>query len=420
MNFKEKNFKIKYSPLSHFLVNSKILLTSLALIPIILSIGIIPNISLVDALQENDDETECREGQILVFRTIANNYACVSDSTAKKWVQYGIAEIVGQEVHEEAMEEVEESMDDSMEETMEEPTISESILMYTQEAPTIDPEKGYFVTEIADGLYWLSNGVYQIMFLTTGEGVIVVDAPPSMGESILSAIDEVTDEPITHVIYSHIHKDHIGAAYIYPEEATIISHQDTATHLAMKNDPNRPVPTEAFEENYTLTVGEQTLELSYTGAFHSKGDIMIFAPKQNVLMVVDHFHPDGAPFKAFAVTKDMNQYIGAHDTMLEINPALIISGHTEILATTDHVETNKEFTMNVLENTNTAFQTVDFNKIAQENSSLGTMGIFGVYLGTLTSTCADLTMEQWDGKLHDLEVFMEDNCSAMVMHVMID
>ena len=95
-------------------MNSKILLISFALIPLILSIGIIPNISLVDALQEEDSETECREGQILVFRTIANNYACVSESTAKKWVQYGIAEIVGESVEKEMMEE----------ETMEESTIS--------------------------------------------------------------------------------------------------------------------------------------------------------------------------------------------------------------------------------------------------------------------------------------------------------
>ena len=304
--------------------------------------------------------------------------------------------------------------------TMEDKPISSSIMEYTQTPPTMDPEKGYFVTEISDGLYWLSNGVYQIMFLTTGEGVIVVDAPASMGETILTAIEEVTDEPITHVVYSHIHKDHIGAAYIYPKDAMIIAHQDTATHLAMKNDPNRPLPTKTFDDAYTLTVGEQTLELRYEGAFHSKGDIMIFAPKQDVLMMVDHFHPNGAPFKGFAVTKDMNQYIAAHDTMLEINPALIISGHTAILATTEHVETNKEFTMNVLANTIAGFQTVDFGKIAQENPSLSQTEMFGVYLGEITARCAESTIEQWDGKLHNLEVFMEDNCSAMVMHVMID
>ena len=54
----------------------------------------------------------------------------------------------------------------------------------------IDPNKGYAVEEIADGLYWVTEGVYTTMFLTTGEGVIVVDAPPSIGDKMLKAIAE--------------------------------------------------------------------------------------------------------------------------------------------------------------------------------------------------------------------------------------
>ena len=94
-----------------------------------------------------------------------------------------------------------------------------SVLKYTETPLEIDPEKGYAVTEIGDGLYWLIDHSYQTMFLTTGEGVIIVDAPRQMGEKIIQAISEVTNEPITHVIYSHIHKDHIGSAHLYPDEA---------------------------------------------------------------------------------------------------------------------------------------------------------------------------------------------------------
>ncbi len=65
-----------------------------AFIPLILSIGIIPSISFVDALQPKDSETKCREEQILVFRTNANNYVCVFESTAERWVELGIAEII--------------------------------------------------------------------------------------------------------------------------------------------------------------------------------------------------------------------------------------------------------------------------------------------------------------------------------------
>ena len=303
---------------------------------------------------------------------------------------------------------------------MKDQTISSSVLKYIQEPPTIDLEKGYFVVEIADGLYWLNDFAYQVMFLTTGEGVIVVDVPPSMGENILNAIAEVTDEPVTHVIYSHIHKDHIGAANIFPDTVTIIAHKDTATHLAMKNDPGRPVPTITFDDTYTLSVGDQILELSYVGAFHSKGDILIYAPQQKVLMAVDIFHPSHAPFKNFAITKDINNYILVHDKMLEYDFDAIISGHQQILGTSDDVKTNKEFTLDVLNNTIQGFQTWDFMEVAQQYGSEGMLTIFSKYIDLVTSTCVDLTLEKWEDRLSDVSIFVEGNCDSMFFYAFID
>ena len=83
----------------------------------------------------------------------------------------------------------------------------------------IPQEKGYFAEEIRDGLYWVTEGAYTAMFLTTGKGVIVVDAPPSFGDKMVKAIKEVTDEPISHVVYTHSHADHIGGAHVYPKNA---------------------------------------------------------------------------------------------------------------------------------------------------------------------------------------------------------
>ena len=61
-----------------------------ALIPLILSIGITPAFSL----QPEDVETECREGQVLVYRTSNLDYICTSQSTASLWAKLGMAEIV--------------------------------------------------------------------------------------------------------------------------------------------------------------------------------------------------------------------------------------------------------------------------------------------------------------------------------------
>ena len=73
------------------------------------------------------------------------------------------------------------------------------------------PSKGYLVEEIRDGLFWITEGAYNTIFLITDEGVVAVDAPPTIGKNYLKAISEVTDKPITHVIYSHDHIDHNGA-----------------------------------------------------------------------------------------------------------------------------------------------------------------------------------------------------------------
>ncbi len=91
----------------------------IALIPLVLSIGITASILFVDAAQAKDSETKCREGQVLVFRTIANNYVCVFESTAQRWVELGMAEIIvltEEESTEETMQE--ETVEDFMQEQM--------------------------------------------------------------------------------------------------------------------------------------------------------------------------------------------------------------------------------------------------------------------------------------------------------------
>src|SRR5215217_2041347 len=93
------------------------------------------------------------------------------------------------------------------------------------------PAKGYLVQQIRGGLYWLTDGAYQTMFMVTDKGVVAVDAPATIGNNYLKAIAEVTTKPVTYVIYSHAHIDHIGAAGIFPKNATFIAQQETAAEL---------------------------------------------------------------------------------------------------------------------------------------------------------------------------------------------
>ena len=77
-------------------------------------------------------------------------------------------------------------------------------------ALAFDPAKGYLVKEVKPGVFVITDGVYQSAFVTTGEGVVVLDVPESFGGKIAEAVATVTNEPITQLVYSHTHVDHIA------------------------------------------------------------------------------------------------------------------------------------------------------------------------------------------------------------------
>ena len=81
-------------------------------------------------------------------------------------------------------------------------------------------DQGYYVGRVERNLYWVTDGVYQSAFLTTDDGVVLFDAPPSIGGNLRRAVDEIAaangvSNKVTHVVYSHHHADHGAAASLF-------------------------------------------------------------------------------------------------------------------------------------------------------------------------------------------------------------
>src|SRR5690242_14649137 len=132
---------------------------------------------------------------------------------------------------------------------------------------------GYYVGQIHDNLYWVTDGFYQSMFLTGRDGVVAVDAPPTIGHNLLRAIADVTAQTgtpstVTHLVYSHFHADHIGASSIFGDEVVRVGHAQNRRLLLEAGDPNRPAPTLTFTETHVLEFGRDRLELAYHGPNH--------------------------------------------------------------------------------------------------------------------------------------------------------
>src|SRR4029077_12745367 len=77
--------------------------------------------------------------------------------------------------------------------------------------------QGYYAGRVEKNLYWVTDSTYQAAFLTTRDGVVLFDAPPTIGHSLQRAIDEVASAngvpgKVTHIVYSHHHADHLGAS----------------------------------------------------------------------------------------------------------------------------------------------------------------------------------------------------------------
>ncbi len=107
------------------------------------------------------------------------------------------------------------------------------------QGPAIDPVKGYRVQDLGKGLYMITDNAIQSMFLVYDRGVVVIDAPQNLATFIPKAIAEISDKPITHLIYSHSHADHIGGAKALGGHPIIIAHEETLRLLKRDADPAR-------------------------------------------------------------------------------------------------------------------------------------------------------------------------------------
>ncbi len=292
-------------------------------------------------------------------------------------------------------------------------------------------KNGYHVKELQDGVYWVSGGWYDCMFVRTGNGVIVVDAPPSLGERLLDAIASVTDEPVTHMVYSHWHADHVGAAAMFGPKITRVAHEKTRELLTRFPDADRPVPTETFSKDATLDVNGVKLELSYKGQNHSEGNIFIYAPKQKVLAAIDILAPGWVAFKDCDSSENISGWIEAHDQILEYDFDAIVCGHVSRYGTREDVLTAREYTQDVVRFSREALHTVELEHFVKDLGDGPYKGAFRAaeenFFSALTNFVTKKVLEvttsngkRWAERLNGADVMTKNNAYTMLQKIRLE
>ena len=288
----------------------------------------------------------------------------------------------------------------------------------TAHGPQI-PDEGYVLEEIADKLYWVADGFYQMMFLVTDDGVVAIDAPPTLGHNITRAIGKVTAAKVTHAIYTHAHADHVGAMSVY-EGARLYAQEEAAKLLARDADPHRPLPTHTFSDSLTIEVGGQSLQLDYHGPNHSPGNSFVYAPAQKTLMLVDVVFPGWVPFACLAVSQDIPAWIDAPAKALGYPFEHFVGGHLNRLGSRADVEIHEEFIADLKAESERAIDTFDLMSVFAEADPANLWAIFRRYLDGVCAEVAEALIPKWQDRLGGVDVFTDLNAFTMVESLRLD
>jgi glyoxylase-like metal-dependent hydrolase (beta-lactamase superfamily II) len=133
------------------------------------------------------------------------------------------------------------------------------------------------------------------------EGITLVDTKlPGWGQALMDRIRTVSDKPVTTIINTHTHGDHVGSNAFFPESVQIVVHENTETNMGrlgmFEGDTAHGMPDTTYQDSLTLGSGADRIELYHFGAGHTDGDTFILYPGLRVLQMGDMFPWRDAPF----------------------------------------------------------------------------------------------------------------------------
>jgi cyclase len=210
------------------------------------------------------------------------------------------------------------------------------------------------VDKLKDNLYVMKGGGGNSSVFITASGVVVVDTKnPGWGQPLLEAIRKVTDRPVTTIINTHTHGDHVSGNVEFADNVEIIAHENTAANMKQMRpnssaapNPNPPnifrdhngkgLPKRTLTDRLTLGRGADQLDLMHWGRAHTNGDITVFFPAHRVLHLADMF-----PGKELPIMDSNNggTAVGYADTLEKIlafsskSADVIVNGHSNTTTT---------------------------------------------------------------------------------------
>jgi glyoxylase-like metal-dependent hydrolase (beta-lactamase superfamily II) len=190
------------------------------------------------------------------------------------------------------------------------PSVTIDVPANIRNAPAPGPLVGT-PEKLAEGV-WIVPTYAKSVAVEFADYVAVIEAAETEAQSIetIEALKKVIpNKPIRYLINTHSHFDHIGGMRTFAAEgATIITHHANipyyqslwANRRTIAPDrlsrSGRAATFEGVVGNRMLTDGTRRLVVyHYPGNMHNPGMLMVYLPKEKILIEADSFSPPAAP-----------------------------------------------------------------------------------------------------------------------------
>jgi cyclase len=213
------------------------------------------------------------------------------------------------------------------------------------------------VEKVKDNLYMLKGGGGNTAVYVGANGVTVVDAKnPGWGQPILDKIKELTPKPVTLLINTHTHGDHVSGNVEFPATVDIVVQENTKANMEkmdiFKQNNGRGMAKRTFKDKMTIGKGAEQVDLYYFGRGHTNGDAWIVFPALRVVHAGDIFSGKNLPLLDYnngGSGKDIGDSLAkAHDGIKNVDT--IITGHSTLMNWNDlaeYAQFNKDFLRDV-------------------------------------------------------------------------
>jgi glyoxylase-like metal-dependent hydrolase (beta-lactamase superfamily II) len=170
----------------------------------------------------------------------------------------------------------------------------------TAAQPDPNAPKVVEVEKVKDNLFVLRGGGGNTAVFVMANGVAVVDAKnPGWGAPILAKIKELTPKPVTLLINTHTHGDHVSGNVEFPASVDVVVQENTKTNMEkmpiFKDNANRGMAKRTFTDRMTIGKGADQIDLYYFGRGHTNGDAWIVFPGHRIVHSGDIFAGKSVP-----------------------------------------------------------------------------------------------------------------------------